>query len=198
MTRLTVVTGGGRGIGAAISRRLADEGHTVVVGYRVDADAAESTVARIATAGGRAFDLAVDTADEDSVGEFFAAAAALGDISGLVNNAGAVRAVGPLAENSVADLRRDVDVNLFGVILCARQAVRVMTGGGGIVSMSSAASTLGSPGSYVHDAAAKAGVEAFTVGLAKEVAARGIRVNAVAPGTIWSDFHQDPERPAKV
>ncbi len=97
-------------------------------------------------------------------------------------------------------MRRDIDLNLTGTLICSKHAVRSMTatGGGAIVNISSAAATLGSPGMYVHYAAAKAGVDALTVGLAKEVAALGIRVNAVAPGTIWTEFHQDPDRPAKV
>jgi NAD(P)-dependent dehydrogenase (short-subunit alcohol dehydrogenase family) len=121
-------------------------------------------------------------------------------VTGLVNNAGSVQAVGALADNNFTSIRRDLDVNLVGVLLCSQHAIRVMsaTGGGAIVNISSVAATTGSPGLYVHYAAAKAGVDAITVGLSKEVANLGIRVNAVAPGTIWTDFHQDPDRPAKV
>lgn len=198
--RVTVVTGGSRGIGAAISRRLAAEGHDVVIGYRYDAVAAELVAADIRFLGRRALSVAVDTTDESSVIALFERAAELGIVTGLVNNAGSVSAVGMLADNDLAMIRRDIDVDLFGVLACAKYAIRAMTptGGGAIVNISSAAATLGSPGSYVHYAAAKAGVDALTVGLAKEVAALGIRVNAVAPGTIWTDFHLDPERPARV
>ncbi|MGO4103978.1 SDR family NAD(P)-dependent oxidoreductase [Leifsonia sp. YAF41] len=198
--KLTVVTGGSRGIGAAICRRLAADGHDLVVGYRHDAAAADSVAADIRAAGGQALTVAVDTTDEESVIALFERAAELGVVTGLVNNAGVVSAVGTLADNDLAAIRRDLDVDLFGVLACAKYAIRAMTptGGGAIVNLSSAAATLGSPGSYVHYAAAKAGVDALTVGLAKEVAALGIRVNAVAPGTIWTDFHLDPERPAQV
>ena len=117
-----------------------------------------------------------------------------------MNNAGSASAVGTLAENDMADIRRDIDINLVGVILCTQRAVQVMSesGGGAIVNISSAAATLGGAGSYVHYAAAKAAVDGLTVGLSKEVAPLGIRVNAVAPGTIWTEFHRDPDRPAKV
>jgi NAD(P)-dependent dehydrogenase (short-subunit alcohol dehydrogenase family) len=198
--RVTVVTGGGRGIGAAICRRLAAEGHDLVIGYRHDAAAAEGVAADIRAAGHHALTVQVDTTDEGSVIALFERAAELGVVTGLVNNAGSVSAVGTLADNDLTAIRRDLDVNLVGVLACAKYAIRAMTptGGGAIVNISSAAATLGSPGSYVHYAAAKAGVDALTVGLAKEVALLGIRVNAVAPGTIWTDFHQDPERPARV
>jgi glucose 1-dehydrogenase len=195
---VTVVTGGGRGIGAAISRRLAAAGHDLVVTYRRDAGAAESLAAELRATGSRVVLVQVDTTDEPAVRELFARARELGPLTGLVNNAGAATAVGPLAENALADVRRDLDVNLFGVVACCRHAIPAMAGGGAIVNISSAAATLGSPGTYVHYAAAKAGVEALTVGLAKELAGQGIRVNAVAPGTVWSDFHRDPERPARL
>ncbi|TPW73481.1 SDR family NAD(P)-dependent oxidoreductase [Schumannella sp. 10F1B-5-1] len=196
--RVTLVTGGGRGIGAAICRRLAREGHAVVVGFRSDATAAESIVAEISDGGGRALAVRVDVTDPASLDAFVAAGERLGPITGVVANAGAATAVGTLADNDPAAIRADLDVNLFGVIATVRAALARMDAGGAVVTISSAAATLGSPGSYVHYAAAKAGVEAFTVGLSKEVATRGIRVNAVAPGTIWTEFHQDPERPAKV
>jgi NAD(P)-dependent dehydrogenase (short-subunit alcohol dehydrogenase family) len=117
-----------------------------------------------------------------------------------VNNAGVSGPNGRLADADASGMRRALEVNVLGYLLCARRAVRSMsqTGGGAIVNISSAAATLGSPGQYVHYAAAKAAVDAMTVGLSKEVAADGIRVNCVAPGTIWTDFHEDPQRPAKV
>jgi NAD(P)-dependent dehydrogenase (short-subunit alcohol dehydrogenase family) len=197
--KVTVVTGGSRGIGAAVCRRLGAEGHDVVVGYRSDGAAAEGVVAAVREAGGRGVAVAVDTADEAAVERLFdVAAAELGPVTGLVNNAGVSGPNGRLADADPAGMRAALEVNVLGYLLCARRAVRDMTesGGGAIVNISSAAATLGSPGQYVHYAAAKAAVDAMTVGLAKEVAAQGIRVNCVAPGTVWTEFHADPERPA--
>ena len=198
---VTVVTGGSRGIGAAICLRLAREGHRIAVGYRADVSAAEAVAASVREAGGRCVAVRVDTTDEAAVDHLFdAASAELGPVTGLVNNAGVSGPNGRLADADAAGMRRALDVNVLGYLLCARRAVRDMTrtGGGAIVNISSAAATLGSPGEYVHYAATKAAVDAMTIGLSKEVAADGIRVNCVAPGTVWTDFHQDPDRPAKV
>ncbi|MEU1014215.1 SDR family oxidoreductase [Streptomyces sp. NPDC005898] len=197
---VTVITGGSRGIGAAIGGRLAEDGHDVVIGYRSDAAAARKTAEALRTAGRRCLTVRVDTADEGDVDRLFDAAAELGPVTGLVNNAGVSGPVGPLAEADAEGMRRALEVNVLGYLLCARRAVRDLKahGGGAIVNISSAAATLGSPGEYVHYAAAKGAVDTMTVGLAKEVAADGIRVNAVAPGVIWTDFHADPERPAKL
>ncbi|WP_431030984.1 SDR family NAD(P)-dependent oxidoreductase [Plantibacter sp. RU18] len=196
---VAVVTGGGRGIGRAISLKLARAGWDVVIGYLSDVDSATSVADEIQTLGGRALCIQVDTVDERSVEAFFAAAEQFGTVTGVVNNAGAATAVGRLEDNDLADIRHDIDVNLFGVIACCKhaQATLARSGGGAIVNISSAAATLGSPGSYVQYAAAKAGVDALTVGLSKELAP-SIRVNAVSPGTIWTQFHRDPDRPAKV
>ncbi|MFJ4894818.1 SDR family NAD(P)-dependent oxidoreductase [Streptomyces sp. NPDC088788] len=199
--RITVVTGGSRGIGAAVCRRLAEDGHDVVIGYRSDASAAETVAEEVRAAGRRCLTVAVDTADAGAVDRLFdAAAAELGQVTGLVNNAGISGPNGRLADADPAGMRQALEVNVLGYLLCARRAVREMTaaGGGAIVNISSAAATLGSPGQYVHYAAAKAAVDALTIGLSKEVAADGIRVNCVAPGTVWTDFHEDPERPARV
>ncbi|MCQ9708406.1 SDR family oxidoreductase [Streptomyces sp. BSP1] len=196
---LTVVTGGSRGIGAAVCARLAADGHDLVVGYRSDRAAAEAVAERVRAAGRRALAVAVDTADAAPVDALFDEAATLGTVTGLVNNAGMSGPVGRLADADPAGLSRALDVNLLGYLLCARRAVRDLaaSGGGALVNISSAAATLGSPGEYVHYAAAKAAVDTLTVGLAKEVAEDGIRVNCVAPGVIWTEFHADPERPAK-
>ncbi|MFI5996195.1 SDR family NAD(P)-dependent oxidoreductase [Streptomyces sp. NPDC051362] len=199
--RTTVVTGGSRGIGAAVCRRLAEDGHDVVIGYRSDAAAAEKVAEEVRAAGRRCLTVAVDTSDAGAVDRLFdAAAAELGPVTGLVNNAGISGPNGRLADADPAGMRQALEVNVLGYLLCARRAVREMTaaGGGAIVNISSAAATLGSPGQYVHYAAAKAAVDALTIGLSKEVAADGIRVNCVAPGTVWTDFHEDPERPARV
>ncbi len=194
---VTVVTGGGRGIGAAVVRRLAADGHVVVLGYRSDQDAAEATLAGLGPAAERCLALQVDVTDPAQVEAFFARAAHdVGTPTGLVNNAGATLHLGDLAETPVDVVRAVVDLNLTGALLCAREAVRLMArsrggDGGVVVNVSSAAATLGSPHEYVHYAAAKAGVDALTVGLAKEVAAEGIRVLGVAPGTVHTRIHAD-------
>ncbi|MEV7404436.1 SDR family oxidoreductase [Streptomyces sp. NPDC091267] len=198
---VTVVTGGSRGIGAAVCLRLAVDGHDIALGYRSDEAAAESVAAAVRETGRRCVTVRMDTTDEADVDRLFETAAdELGTVTGLVNNAGVGGPLGPLAEADVAGLRRALDVNVIGYLLCARRAVRDMgrSGGGAIVNMSSAAATLGAPGEYVLYAAAKAAVDTMTVGLSKEVAAAGIRVNAVAPGIIRTGFHQDPERPDKA
>ncbi|MFF3641052.1 SDR family oxidoreductase [Streptomyces sp. NPDC002564] len=197
---VTVVTGGSRGIGAAVGARLARDGHDVVLGYHADERAAEQAADAVRAAGRRCVTVRADTADEADVDRLFdTAAAELGPVTGLVNNAGIGAPVGPLADADAAGLRRALEVNVLGYLLCARRAVRDMKGrGGAVVNISSAAATLGAPGEYVHYAAAKGAVDTMTVGLAKEVAPDGIRVNAVAPGVIWTEFHADPERPAKL
>ncbi|WP_309081407.1 SDR family oxidoreductase [Zhihengliuella sp.] len=212
----TLVTGGGRGIGAAVCRRLARDGHDVALDYVHDGEAAERVAADVRALGRTAVVLRADVADPGQVERLFAEAGAAGTLTGLVNNAGAATAVGPLAGLEPEAIRRDLEVNLYGAVLCAREAVRAFTADGRtrpgatgsagavprergcIVNLSSAAAQLGGPGTYVHYAAAKAGVEALTVGLAKEVGPLGIRVNAVSPGTVWTDFHADPRRPARM
>jgi glucose 1-dehydrogenase len=205
MKRLvTVVTGGSRGIGAAVCRRLAAEGHDVAVGYVRDAGAAEAVADAVREAGARAVAVRGDTSVEADVERLFAVAEdRLGPVTGLVNNAAVTGPLGRLADTDTADLRRVVDVSLLGVLLCARRAAQLMTprGSGVIVNISSAAATLGSPGEYVHYAATKAGVDALTVGLSKELGADGIRVNAVAPGVIDTEIHAamgDPDRPRRA
>ncbi|MGQ4484927.1 SDR family oxidoreductase [Streptomyces sp. 372A] len=198
---VTVVTGGSRGIGAAVCVRLAGQGHDIALAYRSDADAAEQVAEAVRGTGRRCVTVRVDTADETDVDRLFdTAAAELGPVTGLVNNAGMSGPVGPLAEADAAGMRRALEVNVLGYLLCARRAVRDMTrtGGGAIVNVSSAAATLGSPGEYVHYAAAKGAVDTMTVGLSKEVGPSGIRVNAVAPGVIRTGFHADPARPDKL
>ncbi|MGQ4343492.1 SDR family NAD(P)-dependent oxidoreductase [Streptomyces sp. SAS_275] len=193
MTRpVTIVTGGSRGIGAATCVRLAADGHDVVVGYVSDADAAERTVSAVRETGARCVTVRVDTSDETYVERLFATAEErLGPVTGLVNNAGVTGPLGRLADADPADLRRVLEVNVLGTLLCSRRAARSMAalGGGVIVNVSSAAATLGSPGEFVHYAASKAAVDALTTGLAKELGADGIRVNAVAPGMIDTEMH---------
>ncbi|MGW1536966.1 glucose 1-dehydrogenase [Streptomyces aureus] len=197
---VTIVTGGSRGIGAATCARLAADGHDVVVGYVRDEEAAERTAAAVREAGARALAVRVDTSEEGAVERLFDLAAdRLGPVTGLVNNAGVTGRLGRLADADPADLRRVVEVNVLGALLCARRAARSMAalGGGAIVNVSSAAATLGSPGEFVHYAASKAAVDALTTGLAKELGPDGIRVNAVAPGMIDTEMHAamgDPGR----
>ncbi|MBX9398957.1 glucose 1-dehydrogenase [Streptomyces sp. TRM72054] len=205
MTRpVTVVTGGSRGIGAATCLRLAADGHDVVVGYVRDADAAGAVADGVRAAGGRSVTVRVDTSVEADVERLFdTAEQRLGPVTGLVNNAGVTSPLGRLADADPADLRRVVDVNLLGTLLCSRRAAQLMTarGGGVIVNVSSAAATLGSPGEYVHYAATKAAVDALTLGLAKELGPDGVRVNAVAPGVIDTEIHAtmgDPDRPHRA
>jgi NAD(P)-dependent dehydrogenase (short-subunit alcohol dehydrogenase family) len=203
---LTVVTGGGRGIGAATALALAAAGHDVVVGYLSDATAAERVVASVQAAGAQAVAVRGDVAEERDVERLFEAACELGTITGLVNNAGLTAHLGDLADTPVAVIRRVVEVNLMGALLCARRAVLAMSSthggqGGAIVNVSSVAASTGSPHEYVHYASAKAGLEALTVGLSKEVAGQGVRVNAVAPGVVRTGIHADagdPDRAERI
>ena len=203
---LTIVTGGGRGIGAATALLLARSGHDVVVNYRRRSDDADRVVAAAREVGVRAVAVAADVVDPSAVDTLFAAAAELGPVTGLVNSAGVTKHIGDLADTPVEIIREVLDVNLFGSILCARKAAQVMSTrrggrGGAIVNISSAAGTTGSPHEYVQYAAAKAGVDILTLGLSKELAGDGIRVNAVAPGIIRTEIHADagaPDRPDKA
>lgn len=193
MTRpITLVTGGSRGIGAATALRLAHDGHDVALTYVRDRDAADRTAEAVRAAGARCAVIKADTAQEADIERMFdEAEAQLGPLACLVNNAGVTSEIGPLAEASTANLRRVVDVNVLGVLLSCRRAAREMgaRGVGAIVNVSSAAATLGSPGEYVHYAAAKAAVDTLTLGLAKELGPVGVRVNAVAPGIIDTEIH---------
>ncbi|MEU2772216.1 SDR family oxidoreductase [Streptomyces sp. NPDC007162] len=201
---VTVVTGGSRGIGAATCLRLAADGHDVVIGYVRDADAAAGVADKVAKAGARCAVVQVDTAVEADVDRLFdTAERELGAVTGLVNNAGVTGPLGRLADAGTADLRRVVEVNLLGTLLCARRAARqmAMRGSGAIVNVSSGAATLGSPGEFVHYAATKAAVDALTVGLAKELGPDGVRVNAVAPGAVDTEMHAamgDPDRARRI
>ncbi len=204
MKRLLLVTGGGRGIGAATARLAARDGWAVVVNYARDSASAEAVVAAIKAGGGTALALQADVADEAQVLRMFERIdAEMGPITGLVNNAGVVDVTARLDEMDVARWRRMFDVNVIGSLLCAREAVRRMSprhggAGGAIVNVSSAASRLGSPGQYLDYAATKGAIDAFTIGLAKEVAAEGIRVNAVRPGLIETDIHASGGLPDRV
>ena len=204
MGQVLLVTGGSRGIGAATALLAARQGYAVAVNYASNAGAADDVVRQIRSAGGRAIAVQADVADEGQVVAMFKKVdAELGALSALVNNAGVVDAVARVDEMSVARLKRMFDINVIGSIVCAREAIRRMStrhggSGGAIVNVSSAASRLGSPGQYVDYAAAKGAIDAFTVGLAQEVAAEGIRVNAVRPGLIETDIHASGGLPDRV
>lgn len=194
MRPVTIVTGGSRGIGAATVLALARGGHDVAFSYRSDAEAAERVRVAATERGAGCVALQADVTREEDVERVFRESAQLGPVTGLVNNAGLTAHIGDLAETPVEVIRRVIEVNLVGAVLCAREAARVMSvrrggRGGAIVNVSSAAATLGSPHEYVHYAAAKAGIDALTVGLAKELADDGIRVNAVAPGIVNTEIH---------
>ena len=193
---LTLITGGTRGIGEATALRLAEAGHDLVLGFRHDDAAAEQCRREVEGAGARCVLVRADLTSDDGIDSLFAAAAEAGRLSGVVNNAGATLHLGPLAETPVDVVRRTVDLNLTAALLVARSAVRAMGTsyggrGGVLVNLGSLAARLGSAGEYVHYAAAKAGVETFTRGLAQEVAGEGIRVVAVAPGVVRTRIHED-------
>ena len=185
MNKVLLVTGGSRGIGAATALLAAQNGWSVAVNYTANSLAADEVVRQIRASGGQAMAVQADVAEEDQVLRMFAHIdAKFGRLTGLVNNAGVVDVKARVDEMSVARWKRMFDINVIGSLVCAREAVRRMSTlhggeGGSIVNVSSAASRLGSPGQYVDYAAAKGAIDAFTIGLAKEVAAEGIRVNAV-------------------
>ncbi|HSH91601.1 MAG TPA: SDR family oxidoreductase [Ramlibacter sp.] len=204
MEQVLLVTGGSRGIGAATARLAAASGYAVAVNFTANAAAADEVVRAIEGAGGRAMAVQADVAQEDQVQAMFEAVdRKLGPLTALVNNAGVVDVAARLDEMSFARLRRMFDINVIGSLLCAREAVRRMSTrhggkGGAIVNVSSAASRLGSPAQYLDYAAAKGAIDAFTLGLAKEVAAEGIRVNAVRPGLIETEIHASGGIPDRV
>lgn len=202
-----IVTGGSRGIGAAVARLAAAHGYPVAVNYARDEAAALAVVAQIEAAGGRAVAIRADMASEAAIVALFERAEeALGPLYGLVNNAGVSGGLARVVDVSAAALAEVLAVNVAGPILCAREALRRLSTarggrGGAIVNISSLAARLGGSGEWVHYAATKGALETFTVGLAREVAAEGVRVNAVAPGLIESDFHAAagvPDRPARM
>jgi NAD(P)-dependent dehydrogenase (short-subunit alcohol dehydrogenase family) len=204
MSGLLIITGGSRGIGAATARLAAQRGWDVCVNYRADEAAARQVVEDCRTAGVRALAVAGDVAAEADVTRLFdAAQEELGPVRGLVNNAGIVAPRSTVADLDTARIERVFAVNAIGAILCAREAVRRMSTarggeGGVIVNVSSRAAALGGPGEYVDYAAAKAAVDTLTVGLAREVADEGIRVNCVRPGMIHTEIHGSGGQPDRV
>jgi NAD(P)-dependent dehydrogenase (short-subunit alcohol dehydrogenase family) len=204
MRNIVLVTGASRGIGAATALLAARQGWAVAVNYSRQAQAAEEVVQQILSEGGQAMALQADVSDEDQVLRMFEAIdRQWGPLRGLVNNAGVVDVTARIDEMTVARWRRMFDINVIGSLLCAREAVRRMStrhggAGGSIVNVSSAAARLGSPAQYVDYAAAKAAIDAMTVGLAKEVGSEGVRVNAVRPGLIETDIHASGGLPDRV
>ncbi|KPF45176.1 SDR family oxidoreductase [Rhizobium sp. AAP43] len=191
---ILLVTGGSRGIGAAVCRKAAAQGYDLLVNYRSDKAAAEAVASDCRMLGVRAEIVQGDTADEGGIAAIFSAADLLGPLYGLVNNAGVVDVTARVDEFDRVRLDRMFAVNVIGKIRCASEAVKRMSTkhggqGGVIVNISSMAAVIGSPGQYVDYAAAKAAVDTLTVGLSREVATEGIRVNAVRPGIIDTEIH---------
>jgi NAD(P)-dependent dehydrogenase (short-subunit alcohol dehydrogenase family) len=200
---VVVVTGGSRGIGAAVCRLAAAAGYAVIVNYTSRRDAADAVVAEIEAAGGKAVAVAGDVGVEADILSIFAAADRLGRLSALVNNAGVVDLPSKVADMSAARLERMFRINVIGSILAAREAVNRMAlskggQGGAIVNITSAAAKLGAPGLFVDYAASKGAIDTFTVGLAKELAEEAVRVTAVRPGIIETDIHVSGGTPDRV
>jgi len=202
-----IVTGGSRGIGRETAKLAAARGDSVCVNYLRNQEAADRVVADIAAAGGRAIAVQADVSSEPAVVRLFETAAAeLGPLHGLVNNAGVLETQSRVDAIDAARIARVFATNVTGAFLCAREAVKRMStrhggAGGAIVNVSSRAAVLGSPGEYVDYAASKAALDTLTVGLAREVAAEGIRVNGVRAGIIDTDIHSsggEPGRPGRL
>ncbi|WP_312571003.1 SDR family oxidoreductase [Stutzerimonas balearica] len=204
MDKVMLITGASRGIGAATAQLAARRGYAVCLNYRQRADAAEQLAQRIRQSGGRAITVAADVADEKQVAALFAAIdREFGRLDVLVNNAGMLERQMRLEEMDAARLQRVFATNVLGSFLCAREAIKRMSTahggrGGAIVNLSSVAARLGAPNEYIDYAAAKAAIDAMTIGLAKEVAAEGIRVNAVRPGVVYTDIHASGGEPDRV
>ncbi|MBD9631103.1 SDR family oxidoreductase [Pseudomonas sp. PDM19] len=204
MDKVMLITGASRGIGAATALLAAERGFAVALNYRREREAAEALVAQITAAGGKARAFAADVANEEDVLRLFREVdEAFGRLDALVNNAGILERQMRLEDMDVARLQRVFAVNVTGTFLCCREAVKRMARqhggkGGSIVNVSSMASRLGSPNEYIDYAAAKGAVDSLTIGLAKEVAADGIRVNAVRPGLIRTDIHASGGEPGRV
>jgi NAD(P)-dependent dehydrogenase (short-subunit alcohol dehydrogenase family) len=204
MNKIMVVTGGSRGIGAATARLAAQRGYALCVNYLRNRSAADAVVQDIVGAGGTAIAVAADVSLEPDVLRLFKTVdESLGPLTALVNNVGVVEQQTRVEHMDAARLNRVFAANVTGSFLCAREAIRRMSTkkggqGGAIVNVSSVAARLGSPDEYVDYAAAKAAIDTFTVGLAKEVAAEGIRVNAVRPGVVYTDIHASGGEPGRV
>ena len=204
MNRVVLITGGGRGIGAATAKRAAASGYAVCLSYLADRTSADMVADEILKAGGRAATVQADVAEESDVVRLFETIDSLfGRIDALVNNAGMLETQMRVDQMDAGRLTRVLATNVTGAFMCCREAVRRMSTkrgghGGAIVNLSSAAARIGSPGEYVDYAAAKAAVDTLTIGLSKEVADEGIRVNAVRPGLIHTGIHASGGEPGRV
>jgi NAD(P)-dependent dehydrogenase (short-subunit alcohol dehydrogenase family) len=204
MDKVVLITGASRGIGAACALLAAQQGWAVAVNYVANSLAADDVVRQIRAAGGTAMTIKADVANEADVLRMFETVdAKLGRLQGLVNNAGVVDVAARVDAMSVARLERMWTTNITSSFVCAREAVKRMSTryggtGGSIVNLSSAAARMGSPGQYVDYAASKAAIDTFTLGLAKEVATEGVRVNGVRPGIIDTDIHASGGQPDRV
>jgi len=204
MQKIVLITGGSRGIGAATALLAAHQGYAVAVNYAANSLAADEVVRTIRADGGTAITVQADVAVESQVLAMFNKVdAKLGRLTALVNNAGVVDVASRVDAMDVARLQRMFNTNVLGSFVCAREAVKRMSTryggmGGSIVNVSSAAARMGSPGQYVDYAASKGAIDTFTMGLAKEVALEGIRVNAVRPGIIDTDIHASGGQPERV
>lgn len=204
MSRVMLITGASRGIGAATARLAAAKGYALCLNYHHRQDAAQQLLDELQRSGARAIAVAADVADEAQVAALFAAIdAEFGRLDVLVNNAGMLERQMRLEDMDAARLARVFAVNVTGSFLCAREAVRRMStlhggNGGAIVNVSSIAAKLGAPNEYIDYAAAKGAIDSMTLGLAKEVAAEGIRVNAVRPGVIRTEIHASGGEPGRV
>ncbi|MEP6968792.1 MAG: SDR family NAD(P)-dependent oxidoreductase [Betaproteobacteria bacterium] len=204
MKPIALITGGSRGIGAATALCAARHGFAVAVNYTRNLDAAKRVVQQIEAAGGSAIAVQADVADEDQILAMYQAIdAQLGPVTALVNNAGVVEVAARVDAMSAARIRRMFDINVLGTFLCTREALKRMSTrhggkGGSIVNVSSVAARLGGPGQYVDYGASKGAIDTFTIGLAKEVAGEGVRVNAVRPGIIETDIHASGGQPQRA
>jgi NAD(P)-dependent dehydrogenase (short-subunit alcohol dehydrogenase family) len=201
---IALITGGSRGIGAATAICAARQGFAVAVNYTRDVQAANRVVQQIAAAGGQAIAVQADVADEAQILAMYQTIdAQLGPVSALVNNAGVVDVAARVDAMSAERIRRMIDINVLGTFLCTREALKRMSTrhggkGGSIVNVSSVAARLGGPGQYVDYGASKGAIDTFTIGLAKEVATEGVRVNAVRPGIIETDIHASGGQPDRA
>ena len=202
--KVLIVTGASRGIGAATARLAAGRGYDVCVNYQANREAAQAVVADIQAAGGRAIAVQADVANEAEVERLFETVdRELGRLDALVNNAGLAGRFSRLDEADSETIRRVIEVNVLGLMACSRAAVRRLSprhggAGGAIVNLTSGAATIGSPGEYVWYAASKGAVDSFTLGLGKELAGEGIRVNGVAPGFVETEIHAASGMPDRV